>query len=260
MGFQKGNIPWNKALSEKPIAYCAVCNRLLKPTQRYTCSIRCRNIYVDRNRVGIKLKFPPDYGKKVSERMKGRKLSLQHIRKISERMKKELAEGKRRNPTKGRSRTEEERHHISEGTRREFRKFLSHHPEFFSHLKRISRIPWDNHELRQKTVTNCMRAMHIKPNKKEQKLLGILERFGFEYVGDGKLVIDGLCPDFVNFKLHKIIELFGDYWHRRENPQRRIIFFKNRGYDALVIWEHSLDDPSIVSTIQKFVEVQDYVV
>lgn len=40
----------------------------------------------------------------------------------------------------------------------------------------------------------------------------------------------------------KLIELFGDYWHKGEDPQDRINIFKKFGYDTLVIWESELKD------------------
>jgi hypothetical protein len=36
--------------------------------------------------------------------------------------------------------------------------------------------------------------------------------------------------------------LFGDYWHRNDNPQNRIDIFKPYGYSTLVIWEHELNN------------------
>ena len=40
----------------------------------------------------------------------------------------------------------------------------------------------------------------------------------------------------------KLIELYGDYWHRGQDPQDRIDLFKDAGYECLVIWEHELNE------------------
>jgi len=43
-----------------------------------------------------------------------------------------------------------------------------------------------------------------------------------------------------------LIELFGDYWHRDQDPQKRIDHFARYGYKCLVIWEKELDNPNQV--------------
>jgi hypothetical protein len=82
------------------------------------------------------------------------------------------------------------------------------------------------------------------PNKAELKLNGILSNLypgEWKYVGDGQFFISGKCPDFVNVNgQKKIIELFGDYWHKGQNPQDRIDTFKPFGYDTLIVWENEL--------------------
>jgi len=35
----------------------------------------------------------------------------------------------------------------------------------------------------------------------------------------------------------KLIELYGDYWHKGQNPQKRINYFKKYGFKTLIIWE-----------------------
>ena len=103
-------------------------------------------------------------------------------------------------------------------------------------------------------VTRQMKARGVHPNKAEVVLAITLQQFGFRYVGDGQLVIAGKCPDFWNGD-HKVIELFGDYWHRGEEPEARIQHFQGAGYGCLVIWEHELEDEVTVSTkVCAFVE------
>jgi G:T-mismatch repair DNA endonuclease (very short patch repair protein) len=50
-------------------------------------------------------------------------------------------------------------------------------------------------------------------------------------------------------------ELYGDYWHKGQNPQDRIDMFKPFGFDTLVIWEKELKDMGAVTErIQEFHE------
>lgn len=96
-----------------------------------------------------------------------------------------------------------------------------------------------------------------RPNKVETKLLGLLEAIqpdGWKYVGDGSLVLGRKNPDFVSTQPKKlIVELFGDYWHRGQDPEDRINFFKGFGYSTLVVWERELRNTlSLVYRINQF--------
>lgn len=101
-------------------------------------------------------------------------------------------------------------------------------------------------------------AIHRQPNWLELRLLELLNKLypnEWAYVGNGKLIIDGKCPDFVNVNGKKqLIELYGDHWHKGHNPQDRIDFFKNFGYKTLVIYGHELrkDMPKVLSKLKAF--------
>lgn len=87
------------------------------------------------------------------------------------------------------------------------------------------------------------KAWSMKPNKPELKLLALLEDLypgAWEYVGDFSHMINGKNPDFVNRDRSSVIELFGDYWHRGDDPADRAAIFAPFGYKTLVIWEHEL--------------------
>jgi GDP-mannose 4,6-dehydratase len=118
----------------------------------------------------------------------------------------------------------------------------------------VSRITskrlWQDDEYRNKVVHNTMMANNISPNKAETKLMNILNEVcpnEFKYTGNGEVVIHGFNPDFTNINgKKKLIELFGDYWHKGENPNRKKTIYKQYGFDCLVIWEHELKDENIV--------------
>ena len=82
------------------------------------------------------------------------------------------------------------------------------------------------------------------PNKPETFLMNFLEGLypgEWKYVGDGQFCIAGKCPDFINVNgQKKIIELFGDYWHRDQDSKDRADIFKPFGFETLVIWEKEL--------------------
>jgi G:T-mismatch repair DNA endonuclease (very short patch repair protein) len=99
----------------------------------------------------------------------------------------------------------------------------------------------------------------------ELQLLGILNKYHpgeWEFVGNGKVILNGLNPDFVNVNGKKqIIELFGGYWHKPENPNYTIQYsedyrikeFAKLGFKTLVIWDKELkNEVALVSKIDRF--------
>ena len=110
-------------------------------------------------------------------------------------------------------------------------------------------------------------AYNQRPNKMEEYLGKLIETAcpnQYRYVGDGQIIINTLCPDFINVNgKKKVIELFGDYWHSPEvvrgNWKRtelgRIMICNCYGFDCLVIWEHELKQKSeeeLIKTIKRF--------
>lgn len=108
------------------------------------------------------------------------------------------------------------------------------------HQKRLERWKRDTY------VANQMKARNLKPNKSEIRLQELLDKHfpnEWKFVGDGQLIIGGKCPDFANINGKKsLIELFGLYWHKNENPQVRIDHYREYGYRCMVIWENELND------------------
>jgi hypothetical protein len=84
----------------------------------------------------------------------------------------------------------------------------------------------------------------LKPNGAEWKLGLMLEELfpnEYKFVGDSQFWLGGKNPDFMNVNgQKKLIELYGDYWHAGDDPQDRVDFFKQYGFDTLVVWENEL--------------------
>lgn len=94
-----------------------------------------------------------------------------------------------------------------------------------------------------------MKSNRIKPNKKELALLAIIKQISlpYQYVGGGEFILGGKCPDYLNTDgQKKLIELFGDYWHQGQDPQERIDYFSQYGFQTLIIWESELGNPARV--------------
>lgn len=103
--------------------------------------------------------------------------------------------------------------------------------------KNAALIRWENPEYAQKVL--CVDS----PNKQEKQLLRVLNELmpgEYQFVGNGKIVISRKIPDFIDTSRTKLIEMFGDFYHKNQNPQERIDFFSQYGYRTLVIWASEL--------------------
>jgi len=91
---------------------------------------------------------------------------------------------------------------------------------------------WENVEFRDKQKD----ARNINPNKLEQDFARTFPKL--EFVGDFSFIVGSKNPDFILPDTNFCVDLFGDYWHELEEEQKRIRYFKKKGYDLTIIWEH----------------------
>jgi hypothetical protein len=96
-----------------------------------------------------------------------------------------------------------------------------------------------------------MRAPKRKPSKLE---LQVAKNLGpdWEYVGDGKLTIGGLVPDFVHRNRKELLEVLGCYYHTcpihhpnaplrlKASPAFRESVYRANGYEVDFLWEHDV--------------------
>ena len=189
--------------------------------------------------------------RKISKANTGKKHTEEHNRKVSE--------AKKGKPSWIKGLTKE----TSESVRRQSEKVSGKNHPFYGkqhkeetkkELSEIVKSLWRDPVY----VEMMLKARRVEPNKPEKYLLEILNNlFLNEYAYNGNfsagITIAGKVPDFVNINgQKKLIELFGDYWHKGEDPQIRIDLFKEYGWDCLVIWEHELKD--IDAVINKVLE------
>lgn len=173
-----------------------------------------------------------EWNRKISVAKKGKSFSLEHKRAISVGTKigmlKSNAGEKISKIQTGRKLSEETKDRMSIKRK----KYLSNKENLEQHLK------------------NTFFKAKIRPNKSEIKLYEIVNSsLPDEYIlnWSRQLMIGGMFPDLVNINgKKKLIEFFGDYWHRNDNPQERINKFRKFGFDCLVIWEHELKDLNVL--------------
>lgn len=95
------------------------------------------------------------------------------------------------------------------------------------------------------------------PNGLERKVISIIDnnKLPFKFVGDWSFMLGSKCPDFVHVgSSKKLIEVFGDYWHKGEDIGIREDYFSKYGYEMLVIWEHEVNEnpDEVLIKIQEF--------
>jgi len=95
--------------------------------------------------------------------------------------------------------------------------------------KKISRAMMGN---------NNWRFSHGFPNGDEKKMIEFFAKYNlaFRYVGDGSFKLGSKYPDFVNSEHKKVIEFFGDFWHKSSDEEERKAYFGELGWGCLVVW------------------------
>lgn len=186
---------------------------------------------------------------KLRSAHKGRDLSHTRTPEANERRSRAL---------KGRVFTTEHKNRIGEATRG---RIVSENTKRLISVK--SKQNWQNPDY----VKKQMRSRKALPSKLEVMFTKLLEDLfpgDWKYVGDGEVILGGLCPDWINVNGKKdIIELFGDYWHseqirgrtKTEEEKRRVDTYAGYGYRTLIIWEHELNDGAcLIAKIKHFNE------
>ncbi|MBA7695554.1 hypothetical protein ES703_104183 [subsurface metagenome] len=122
-------------------------------------------------------------------------------------------------------------------------------------------IPWNKGKKRDSKVVHRMLTIR-SPNKQEKYLTALFEEHNLPYhfVGNGKVIIEGKCPDFINYNgLKKIIEFFGEYWHKPEDEFIKREFYARYGYEMLDIWGKELrDEQTLLIKIFEFDEGETF--
>lgn len=101
---------------------------------------------------------------------------------------------------------------------------------------------WANPEHKAKMIKATRQQRRpTRPEQRAETLLNYCLPNIYKYTGDGAVIINGKNPDFTNYNgQKKVVEIFGDYWHRNEDSLDRIRKYAAFGFACLVIWEHEL--------------------
>lgn len=80
-------------------------------------------------------------------------------------------------------------------------------------------------------------ASRRRVSKVEYALAPYLEKLGYRHNHDGHTFIGKHVPDFVDIKGRRVFEFYGNFWHQGEDPQVKIDYYKDLGWDCEILWE-----------------------
>lgn len=123
-----------------------------------------------------------------------------------------------------------------------------------NNIRKVMRELWQDPEFRKKMIKSFEVSNNHRPTNPE-KIFDELTPEYVRYVGNGKWWRNHHNPDFKITGQNKVIEIYGDYWHRNDDPKDRIKEYKEVGLDCLVFWEHEVynDTQKILEKTLEFI-------
>ena len=181
----------------------------------------------------------------MSERMRGSKnpfFGKTFTPEIKERIRESL---------RGKVLSEDTRNKISKALKGRKKQCYERRKPMCEETKRKISQSLKGHVVTEETLKKIMTSSNAKPNKQELKLFDYIETlFPNQYrlnVRGDILILGGKIPDIVNINgRKKLIELYGDYWHKGDDPQKRIDYFRQLGWDTLVIWGREINGKDLL--------------
>lgn len=251
-------------------AFKEMVSRKLRKRISVPCQCGCSET------TAIGKKFVHGHNSRVAHPMQGRKISMETLEKLrashvgqpSPMTGKHHSEATRKKMSASHNGVPLSKEHINNRTKSRIKNGYRHSVETLRKIGAGNKGKFVSEETNRKNSEAKKRAWQDpayarkclvinSPNKQEMKLMDILNSMypgEWKFVGDGQVIIDGKCPDFINVNgQKKIIELYGERWHKNDNPQDRADIFKPFGYDTLIIWVRELQSKGkLIPLLQSF--------
>ena len=124
------------------------------------------------------------------------------------------------------------------------------------------KLRWRDPEWRANTIRNLLKTSARLPTKPEKRFIEICKKYNlpFKYVGNGKLIVGGLNPDFVISKKRRVlVEVLGRYWHSErverftQKPEVRVAIYSKFGWKCILVWEDELSNlPLVLNRVRRY--------
>lgn len=132
-------------------------------------------------------------------------------------------------------------------------------PEYQNIISERRKESWQNPIYVARVRKGRKGAFSASPNLLEQDF-NLATSDDLIFVGNGDLWVDlesgkGKNPDFQLADTNKIVELWGTYWHRNQDPDEMIKLYADIGIECMIIWEHDWKDKreSILEEVNQFI-------
>lgn len=192
----------------------------------------------------------PGTGEKISKALTGRKLSAEHRESIGKSkmgisMHPNTAKALKKANT-GHKHSEESKRLMSERKSELYWADPERQARRKTAMQKLTQDPAYQEKMRQVTKRAYAEGRRSTATFSELELLiaPILETVGYRHTGDGGFFVTGSdvtrCPDFKRRGKKQVLELFGDYWHLGDDPEVTVAWYKEAGYDCVVVWESDL--------------------
>lgn len=135
-------------------------------------------------------------------------------------------------------------------------------PEYFKKMCQMSKELWCDPE----HVKKMLHCRGKSPNKLEKRFDEMTPK-NVRFTGDGawwRKLDDGKHhnPDFKITGQNKVVEIYGDYWHRNDNPQDLIDLYNEAGLGCLIFWEREVykQPEQVKEKVKDFINAQQNMV
>lgn len=208
------------------------------------CSEEKKRKIGDANRGKKKPPLSKEHKRKLSEAKRGKKrvpFSEEHCRNISKGLLKRYKNSPMSEETKRKIGDGNRDKSLTEITKRKMRKRM---------LK-----DWADPEFQK--IMALARA--VKPTNPE-RIFNKMTPDVVRYVGDGQFFITTNKrthnPDFVIEGQYKVIEIFGDFWHKGEDLNKLIKEYAEVGFDCIIFWQHEVlnEARQVLNEVLEFIE------
>lgn len=267
MVWTKGNIPWNKGLTEETSLVIAA-QAEQHTGYKHTLESRKKMREAHRGRSpwnkGLTKETDPRV-MKYARSLVGRKSSLITRLKLSKAMLSKPGMkgesnpmfGKRGplSPFYGKPRPEYVKRILSTKQKEAWKNGL--HPRQRPAQSHLMKEKWKDPEYKRTVITKTLRGLLKRPTSLEKKYMGPLKDIGFDYVGDGRFWVSNMNPDFKHKYAPIVVEVGLKYFHRDPWAVERIQRFRENGYDCFTFFEDSTVS-EVLDTVLGFLEGEQY--
>ena len=115
--------------------------------------------------------------------------------------------------------------------------------EFLKYRGSCIKQSWADSVRKKQWIQAMWEGRTRRPTKPEQGVIDVITEYSlpYKYVGTGGFLLDGKNPDFMNVNGEKkLIEVFGEYWHKGEEEQLRKDLFSRYGFKTLILWSKDI--------------------